>query len=49
MLNTPEMTARFAGLGIEPGKGSAADFAAMVAADRARWTALVKERDIKPE
>jgi tripartite-type tricarboxylate transporter receptor subunit TctC len=49
VLNTPDMTARFANLGIEPGRGSAAEFAAMVATDRARWTALVKERNIKAE
>jgi tripartite-type tricarboxylate transporter receptor subunit TctC len=47
VLNTPEMTARFAGLGIEPGKGTPVEFAAMVAADRARWTEVVKVRDIK--
>jgi tripartite-type tricarboxylate transporter receptor subunit TctC len=49
VLNTPEMTARFANLGIEPGRGSPADFAAMVAADRARWTDLVKQRNIKAD
>jgi tripartite-type tricarboxylate transporter receptor subunit TctC len=49
VLNTPEMTQRFANLGIEPGKGTPAEFAAMVAADRARWTELVKQRNIKAE
>jgi tripartite-type tricarboxylate transporter receptor subunit TctC len=49
VLNTPEMTARFAALGIEPGKGSPSEFAAMVAADRARWTTLVKQRNIKAD
>ena len=47
VLNTPDMVARFAGLGIEPGRGSAADFAAMVAADTARWTRLAKEQKIQ--
>jgi len=49
VMARPEIAARFAQLGIEPGKGSAADFAKMVAADRAKWTELVKQRHIKPE
>ena len=36
-----------AGMGIEAGRGSPADFAAMVAADSARWGRLAKERNIK--
>ena len=49
VMASPEVSARFAQLGIEPGKGSAADFAKMVATDRAKWTELVKERKIKAE
>jgi len=48
-MASPEVSARFTQLGIEPGKGSAADFAKMVAADRAKWTELVKQRNIKAE
>jgi tripartite-type tricarboxylate transporter receptor subunit TctC len=47
VLQAPEMTSRFAAMGIEPGRGSAADFAAMVAADTAQWSRLAKELDIK--
>ena len=46
-MSTPEMTARFASMGIDPGRGSAADFASMVAKDSARWGKLVKDRNIK--
>jgi len=49
VLHLPEMVNRFRGLGIEPGKGSPADFAKMVAADRERWTRVVRDRKIKPE
>lgn len=47
VLSSPEVAARFATLGIEPGKGSAADFAAMVAKDTEVWKRLAKERGIK--
>jgi tripartite-type tricarboxylate transporter receptor subunit TctC len=47
VLQSPEMVARFQQLGIDPGRGSAADFAAMVAKDSAQWGALVKQRNIK--
>ncbi len=46
-MQSPEMVARFAGFGIDAGRGSPADFAAMVAKDSARWGALVKDRNIK--
>ncbi len=49
VMRSPEIAARFAQLGIEPGRGTAAEFAAMVAADTARWTRLAKERNIKAE
>ena len=49
LLRSPEMVARFAALGIEPGKGTPADFAAMVAADTARWSLLAKEINLKVE
>lgn len=48
-MASPEVSARFAQLGIEPGRGSAADFAKMVAVDRAKWTELVKLRNIKAD
>jgi tripartite-type tricarboxylate transporter receptor subunit TctC len=47
VLQSPEMIVRFQGLGIEPGRGSPADFGAMAASDSARWGRLVKERNIK--
>ncbi len=48
ILQSPEIIERFKRMGIEPGRGSPADFAAMVANDRARWTRVVKERNLKP-
>ena len=48
VLKSPEMIQRFKSMGIEPGRGSSADFAAMVANDSARWGAR-KERNIKAE
>jgi len=47
VLASPEMAARFATLGIEPAKGSAKDFAAMVAADTARWSRIAKAINLK--
>lgn len=47
VLRAPDMTARFANLGIEPGAGSAAAFAAMVAADTDRWARLATELKIQ--
>jgi tripartite-type tricarboxylate transporter receptor subunit TctC len=49
VMQTPEMVQRFKSMGLEPGRGSPADFAAMVASDSARWGRLVKERNIKVE
>lgn len=49
VIQSPEMIQRFQSLAIEPGRGSSADFAAMVASDSARWGRLVKERNIKVE
>ena len=49
VIQSPEMLQRFKGLGVEPGRGSSADFAAMVANDSARWGRLVKERNLKAE
>ena len=47
VLQSPEMATRFANLGIEPAKGSAADFAAMVASDTARWKGVATKLKIK--
>ena len=49
VMQSPEMVQRIKGMGLEPGRGSPADFAAMVASDSARWGRLVKERNIKVE
>jgi tripartite-type tricarboxylate transporter receptor subunit TctC len=46
-LHSPEITARFASMGIDAGKGSPADFATMVASDTARWSRLAKELKIQ--
>lgn len=47
VMQSPEILERFKTLGLEPGRGTSADFAAMVAADSARWSRVVKERNIK--
>ena len=48
-LQTPEMVARYAQLGVDPAKLSPAEFGAYVTADSARWGRIVKERNIKAE
>lgn len=47
VLSAPDMVARFASMGIDPGQLSAPEFGAMVAADSARWGKLVKDRNLK--
>ncbi len=47
VLHSPEMMARFATLGIEPSSGTPEQFAAMVAADTARWSRVAKDLKIK--
>jgi tripartite-type tricarboxylate transporter receptor subunit TctC len=47
VLSTPEMIAKFQGMGIEAGRMSPSEFGAYVVADSARWGRLVKERNIK--
>lgn len=47
VLHAPEMVARFASLGIEPARGTPEQFAAMVAADTARWSRVAKDLKIK--
>jgi tripartite-type tricarboxylate transporter receptor subunit TctC len=49
VLRSPEVVSRFAELGIEAGRGSPADFGAMVASDTARWSRVVTENKIKAE
>lgn len=49
VLNTPDMAVRFAGYGIEPGKGSAADFAALTRSDIERWRRVAREANVKVE
>jgi tripartite-type tricarboxylate transporter receptor subunit TctC len=39
VIQSPEMLQRFKSFALEPGRGSPADFAAMVASDSARWAA----------
>jgi tripartite-type tricarboxylate transporter receptor subunit TctC len=45
-MQTPEMVARFASMGIDSGRLSPAEFGAMVKADSARWGKLVKDRNL---
>lgn len=47
VIEAPEMLEKLKTMGLEPGRGTAADFAAMVATDSARWGRVVKERNIK--
>jgi len=49
VLKSPDTAARLAGLGVDAGHGSPADFAKMVAADTARWTRLAKDLNIQLE
>jgi len=46
-LQSPEMVARFASMGIDAGRLSPTEFGAMVKADSARWGKLAKDRNIK--
>ena len=50
-LATPDVVERLARLGVDPARpgSSPADFAAMVAADSARWAALIRERRINAD
>ena len=45
-LRSPEILARFATLGLEPGRGTPEQFATMVAGERQRWTRLAKDLKI---
>jgi tripartite-type tricarboxylate transporter receptor subunit TctC len=49
VLQSPEVVARFAELGIQSGRGSPADFAATVSSETARWSRLVTDLKIKPD
>lgn len=48
-MQSPELVERYKTLGVEPGRGSPDDFAAMVALDSAGWGKVIKERNIKAE
>lgn len=48
-IDSPDVIDRFAQLGSEPIPGSPEKFAAMVAKERARWTALIKQAQINPD
>ena len=45
-LRSPEILARFATLGLEPGRGTPEQFSTMVAGERQRWTRLAKDLKI---
>ncbi len=46
VLRSPEIMARFAALGLQPGRGTPEQFSTMVAGERQRWTRLAKELNI---
>ena len=48
-LQSPDTMDRLARLGVEPGRGLAADFAAMIAKDSAHWAQLIRDRKITSE
>lgn len=48
-MRSREMLERFKAMGLEPGRGSAAEFSAMMTGETARWAKVVKERNIKLE
>lgn len=48
-MQSPELVERYKTLGVQPGVGSPADFAAMVAKDSAGWGKVIKDRNIKME
>jgi tripartite-type tricarboxylate transporter receptor subunit TctC len=49
MLAKPQIKEKFAGLGLEPGGGKPQDLAATIQADTARWSDVIKKKNIKPE
>ena len=49
VLRMPEVRERFAGLSVEPGGGSSAEFADYVRAEIAKYARLVKQLEIKAE
>lgn len=49
VLSSPAARERYAAAGAEVGTGSAQDFAAFLAADRARWSSLIREAKIRAE
>jgi tripartite-type tricarboxylate transporter receptor subunit TctC len=48
-IDSPDVIDRFAQLGSEPIPGTPEKFSAMVAKERARWTALIKQAQINPD
>jgi tripartite-type tricarboxylate transporter receptor subunit TctC len=48
-IRTPEISAAFAKLGIDPKTGTAAEFAALIADEAPRWTEIVRVTGIKAE
>jgi tripartite-type tricarboxylate transporter receptor subunit TctC len=48
-MQSPELAERYRALGVDPGRGTPEEFAAMVVEDSARWGKVIKERNIKVE
>jgi tripartite-type tricarboxylate transporter receptor subunit TctC len=49
MLAKPAMKEKFSALGLEPGGGKPQELAATIQAETARWSEVIRKRDIKPE
>jgi tripartite-type tricarboxylate transporter receptor subunit TctC len=49
LLARPELKEKLAGLGMDAGGGKPQDLAAAIQTDSARWSAVVRQRNIKPE
>jgi tripartite-type tricarboxylate transporter receptor subunit TctC len=49
VVRLPEIRERLAGLAIDPAGNSAEEFARIIAADIAKWTAVAKAANIKAD
>jgi tripartite-type tricarboxylate transporter receptor subunit TctC len=49
VLRSPDVRERFAALGVDPVGGTPEEFARVIAADTAKWTAVAKAANIKAD
>jgi tripartite-type tricarboxylate transporter receptor subunit TctC len=47
ILKLPDVRERLQSLGVDPGAGASQEFAALIAAETARWAAIAKAANIK--